>query len=92
MAAYTVGVAKHATLVASTVDTVTIPAAADEVEVVNRSTGYALYFSTTGTPTVAGDDTFYVGPGEALTVPGSKVGTTVKLISSAACAYSVTVV
>jgi len=74
--------------VANTHDTVTIARHEKGVEVRNRSDTDAIYvrFDTT-TPTVAGDNTYYVAPGETYyhRVPG----TLVKLISSGNAAYSV---
>lgn len=94
MAAYTVDTAKHATLVASTVDTVTLPKDASAIEVCNRS-GVAAIHVTIGTvnPTVDGDDTFVVpavaGSARVIPTPGSQP-TVVRLISSGAPTYSVT--
>ena len=93
MASYTVARSKHATLTAATVDTVTI-GGNEAVEVLNRSASDTIYFTTDGsTPTVGGDDTFIVGAGQSVVIPGRRVsGEAVKLISSAAADYSVTVV
>lgn len=89
MATKTPTLSVHATLSISTVDTCTFqggdPA---EVEVLNRGTTDPIYFTVGGaTPTVAGDDTYVVLPGQGLVVDGSGV---VKLISAGAMAYSVT--
>jgi len=96
MATYAAAKAKHATLTASTVDTVTLSNCSN-VEVLNRGTT-ELYFTVDGTtPTVAGDNCYIVQAGAALQVPGSsptyvqdRVAIAVKVISSAAVAYSVT--
>ena len=92
MATYTVNQAKHATLTAATVDTVTFPDADHSVEVYNRSAAGYIYFTTDNSaPTVAGDNTFVVGPGQALPIPDAAVeSANVKLISATADAYSVT--
>ena len=93
MAAYSVTRAKHATLVISTVDTVTFGETNTGVRVHNRSTTAAnvIYFTTNGaTPTVAGDNTFCCPAGQSVTVPDSQfVGADVKLISATADPYSV---
>jgi hypothetical protein len=91
MASYTVAKAKHATLVASTVDTVTVTwGASQQVEVANWGSA-RLYFTTDGsTPAVGADDTFVVGPGGSLVVPTpGMTSTAVKLICAAANDYSV---
>jgi hypothetical protein len=91
MASYTVAKAKHATLVASTVDTVTVTwGASQQAEVSNWGTA-RLYFTTYGsTPAVGADDAFVVGPGGSLIVPTpGATSTAIKLISSAANDYSV---
>jgi hypothetical protein len=92
MASYSVTTAKHATLAANTVDTVTLSntvytlATAVLVEVSNWHSSALIYFSTDGsTPTVAGNDTYVIGPGGSLTVAGYVVN----LISASAAPYSV---
>jgi hypothetical protein len=92
MATYTVKLAKHSTLTPSTIDTVTLTSSQGTYcEVKNRSTSGDLYFSADNTtPAVAGDDTYYVAPGDALTVFTGEGSDTIKLISAAAVAYSVT--
>jgi hypothetical protein len=62
------------------------------VEVANRATsGAGISFTLDGsTPTVLGDDTYWVGPGTALTVRAGRSADTVKLISATADAYTVT--
>lgn len=91
MAIYTAAVAKHATLVAATVDTVGLGRDFDNVEVMNRGTT-ELYFTAEGqTPTVGGDDCFVVQGGATRRVqPASGQPTQIKLISTAAVPYSVT--
>lgn len=92
MASYSEALSKHATLSAATVDTVTLTADYRSVEVKNRaSSGSGIFFTVDGsTPTVLGDDTFVVLPGEALVVPSGLSSDAVKLISATADAYSVT--
>lgn len=95
MATYTVNIAKHATLTANVVDTVTTgaPRYGQEVEVTNRGTA-ELYFRIDGpAPTVGGDDCMVVMPGGAFKVErvsDDHTPTVVKLISTAAVPYSVT--
>ena len=88
------------TLAATTVDTVTLTAWTRYVLVVNKSASDLIYVTTDGTaPTVGGDNTFCVTPGQskllfnegvepepALGLAGSTV---VKLISSGTPAYAV---
>lgn len=89
MASYTVTKAKHATLVAATVDTVTL-AAANEVAVTNRSSADTIFFRLDGTaPVVDGDDSYVVGPLAMKVVNLAPEIATVKLISSGAAPYSV---
>lgn len=90
MASYTVARAKHATLAANTVDTVTFTLEHANVEILNRSAVDYLYARTDGTaPTVAGDDCDAIPPGGAGLFPLREQ--TVKIISSgSAAAYSVT--
>lgn len=91
MAAYTVGDAKHATLTAGTVDTVTLGRNYTAVEVVNRGSD-AIYFNANAEPdpTVEGDNTYVVPAGGALMARmWSGTTTVVKLISASATAYSV---
>lgn len=88
MASYSVAAAKHATLVASTVDTVTLTTDVTSVEVKNRGTS-DIYLTKDGTvPTVGGDDTIFLGPGEAVVVPTPDTDV-IKLISASTPAYSV---
>lgn len=92
MASYIVARSKHATLTAATVDTVTFSGEHPAVEVVNRATSGDIYFTVDGTtPVSAANDTYFVGPGQALTVslPTSQPDA-VKLISAGTPAYSVT--
>lgn len=99
MATYTVNVAKHATLTPTTVDTITFTAPASFILITNRTTsGAAMYFTygdpTKGiaNPTVAGDDSYGVGIGQTLSIPGDGSAPVVKIISSQAQAYSVQIV
>ena len=97
MASYTLVTRSiHKTLTANSVDTVTLQPGFSEVEVLNRDTSGTIYFRSTNTPTVGGDDTYVVMPSSALKIPrqhfDSDPDATLQLISSTACAYSVTVV
>ena len=100
MATYTKTRTMHATLVAATVDTVTLSVVSSTVEVVNRGATGDIFLTLDGTaPTVSGDDTFVVAANTAR-VFGNPLGivdaphgdtptTTVKLISSGTPSYSV---
>lgn len=91
MASYTATEAKHATLVASTVDTVTFPVNYARVEVLSRGSD-AVYFTVDGTaPAVGGDNTYVATGGGGVIVPtrGQQAATVVKIISAGATAYSV---
>jgi hypothetical protein len=100
MAAYTVATAKHATLTANSVDTVTLTGFTflgnRSVEVFNHSTGAdLLWFTTDGTtPAPKGDDCYFVRPGTGLTATlrSTQAGNSavVKLTCSSAVDYSVT--
>ncbi len=92
MANYSVNRAKSATLVASTVDTITFPAfgtySANTVKVINRDTTNPIFFVADGsTPTVAGDDCYCVPPGGSAVITLS--GGAVKVISGFASPYTV---
>jgi len=90
---------EHNTLVATTVDTVTLNASADQRDtlVVTNVDGLAaIYYtfgSSPGTPTVAGDDTWVLpavaGYTKVHKLPGAAGALVVKLISSSTPAYSV---
>lgn len=90
MANYSVIRAKHGTLTAGQADAVTLGFNSGSVEVVNRATtGGGLFFTIDGTtPTVAGDETYWVPVGESLVLATRGQGV-VKLISATAAAYSV---
>jgi hypothetical protein len=91
MANYSVTRAKHATLTANVVDTVSLSEDFDSVEVVNRGSA-ELYFTAEGQqPAIGGDNTYIVMPGGGVTMqPATNNLTVVKLVSPAATAYSVT--
>ena len=94
MAALTAHHAAHATLTAATVDTVTLDQPIGWVEVLNRDASAVIYVTANGVdPTVAGNDTLAVPAGQKLILPTQREfgAATVKLISSAAAAYSVQV-
>lgn len=92
MATYSGARSQHQTLTANTVDTVTLNADFDEVEVLNRDTTSLIYFTADGsTPTVSGAGTYVVPAGGSLKVAVPTSGNSVvKLISAGAAAYSVT--
>lgn len=99
MASYTVNTGKHATLVGNTVDSITFNNPASFLLLTNRTTsGASIYFTfgdpTKGVdaPTVAGDDTYHLGIGQTVVMPGDGTAPLVKLISSQAQAYSVQVI
>lgn len=88
--------AKHGTLTAATVATVTFAADYRVVMVTHRSSSDTnpIYFTVDGsTPTVAGDDTFVCMPGGWRSVASqndnSDGSTVIKLISTGTPAYSV---
>lgn len=90
MATHNVQRAKHATLVGSTVDTVNLSMSGGTVVVRNRDAvgGDVLYFTIDGTtPTAAGDDTYFCGPGESVVIDA--ICPAVKLISAGTPDYSV---
>lgn len=91
MATYNVAVAKHATLVATVVDTVNFSASVGYVRVHNRSNLGPLYFRLDGTnPSVGGDDSFVVdGNGEKVMVVPDPANVSVRLVASIAASYSV---
>lgn len=98
MATYTPARITHQTLTISTVDTVTFTGGMSAVEILNKDTTGVIYARVDGTnPVVAADENYVILPGQALTIPfaGSESAATagddvVKLISSTACAYTVT--
>lgn len=74
MASYSVTTAKHTTLVAGTVDTVTITGGYPRIEVLNRSGVADLYFTNDGTVPSGGCDNCYIVPaGSSLNIPASDV-------------------
>lgn len=74
MASYTVTTAKHATLAAGTVDTVTITGGFSRVEILNRSGAADLYVTNDGTTPSGGCDNCQIVPaGSVLNIPASAV-------------------
>lgn len=95
MASYTVARSKHATLVAATVDSVTLSRDYAEVEIVNRGAAGDIYATVDGTtPAPAADNTIYIGPGQALVFAlprrADNTSSAVKLVSAGTPSYSVT--
>ena len=87
------GPATHQTIaVASTAETVTMDVHYDAVEVINWDATNKLYFTVNAlVPTVAGDGTYVVGPGDALVVAEEETNiAAVQLISAGTVAYTVT--
>jgi hypothetical protein len=81
--------AKHATLVAATVDTVNFVASSQFYEVVNLSAA-DIYVNLDGTePVVAGDDSLVVRAGEAATLYVAQGSSQVKLKSASGAEYHV---
>lgn len=88
MASYSVQTAKHATTSAATVDTITFSSNGTGLRVRNRDSTDTLYFRFDGTdPAVAGDDSYFVGAGESLSVDNYVAE--IRVISSSTCDYSV---
>lgn len=91
MADYTVNTSKHATLVATVVDRVSLNNSYGSVDVINRAALGALFVRTDGTdPTIAGDDSYAIQNNSErnIAVPASS-GIVVRIISSGAGGYSV---
>jgi hypothetical protein len=91
MTSYSVARAKHATLSGTTVDTVTVTGAHEEIEVLNRSGAADLYVTTDGSVPVAGaDNTDIVPVGTSLVLRASagEGGTVVQILGNGN-AYSV---
>jgi hypothetical protein len=94
MASYSGMRIKHATLVAATMDTVTLDGDYKQVEVVARDAVSEIYFTVDGpNPTVLGDNTHVLPQAIGrVTVPASAAPgtpTIVKLISAGVPKYSV---
>jgi hypothetical protein len=91
LAANTVNRSKHATLAANTADKVTFNSKPRIIEVRYLDSTAVIFFRIDGTaPTVNGDDTDRLGPGERLEVDAANVDPPqVQLISSGTPAYSV---
>lgn len=93
MAAYTVALSKHATLVANTIDTVGFSTQYSSAEVLNRS-AFDIYMLPTETPTLVGaaNDTYIIPAGQAMTIGIAHfdADAVIQLISTGAAAYSVT--
>lgn len=86
--------ARHGTLVASTVTTVTLPSNVTQLEVLNRSGSAEIYFTVDGStsPTVGGNDCYVLPASIGATIVSSQdtANTVVRLISSGTPTYSVT--
>lgn len=99
MASYTVNTGKHATLTPNTVESVLFNNPVSFLLLSNRTTsGAAIYFTFgdpakgVADPVVAGDDTYSLGIGQTLSLPGDGTTTLLKMISTQAQAYSAQVV
>lgn len=100
MASYAVQVAKHATLGAATVDTVSLAGYGRYIQVINRGAADPIYFTAAhadriATPAAAADDTFVVTSGTSVIIPypiDCTDACSVKLISAGAMAYSVQII
>lgn len=91
MATYTVDRAKHATLIATVVDTVNFNAEWGSIRVFNRGM-VDIYVRLDGTaPTVAGDECYVIPAGTAEDIITGAAISLIKLISSGIPAYSVEV-
>lgn len=85
--------AKHGTLTAATVATVTLTAPGPTLLIINKSSTDTIYYTfgtAPGDPTAAGDDTYCVPPGAGKRhKQGPFVTLIVKLISAGTPTYSV---
>ena len=92
MGTYNKTLSTHQTLGVTAVDTVTLASHYQQVEVLNRSTsGVDIYCRVDGNaPTVGGDDCIIVPAGSAATIETPGTSTSVQLIASTSCPYSVT--
>jgi hypothetical protein len=92
MASYTPQRSTHQTLTPATADTVSLRLRHQAIEVLNRDATGVIYVREDGTTAVVGaDDNFIVTAGQSLVIPTDPTTTaTLTLISSTACAYSVT--
>lgn len=90
MATYSASQAKYATLVANTVDTITLTGTGSAIRFFTTSGTAHAYFTlaptgqTPATPTVAGDDTYVTAHGAPgyVDIPWNGGGAVVKIISS----------
>lgn len=100
MATHTAVSAQHATLAASTMDTVTLSGAGARVVIKNRQTSVDSFIYATingADPTVGADDTIVIPGGETYATPGGDhyganpagADVVVKLISATADPYTV---
>lgn len=85
-------IAKHGTLTADTVATVSLTSVSGAVQVVNRGDTAIFYTLDGSTPTVSGDDTLCAPPSAASRSKTGMGSAVVKLISSGTPAYSVVAV
>lgn len=98
MANFTVTRAKHATLAAGVVDTVTLTGSTSDTtshfEVFNHGTTDTIWFTADGTtPAVKADNSYFAKPGTGMTVPSRKapgMSDQIKLLCASSCDYSVT--
>lgn len=92
LAAYSVASKKHATLVATTVDQVTLTQGFSHIEVIERGGTVPLwvtYGPSPADPTSAGDDVLFVPPNGKVTIDGNERGNMVVKVLGNGNAYSV---
>jgi hypothetical protein len=90
MATYTASQAKYVTLVANTVDTITLTGTGNSIRLATTASTSFAYFTiaptgqTPATPTVAGDNTYVTAPSAPgyVDIPWNGGGAVISIISS----------